>query len=239
MKKEYNTRNTLHEAIRQEEAVRPPMPADLNARLMQRMQKEAERKQGGKRLRRLLPWIAAACAAACLIILIAIPDNSATDDALMANKTTEKKHEKMAEVTGKAMPKPLLTAVTTPEPKLKEKKRTAEKPCQSATVGKNMTDGKETLKEIQPQDIPTTECPKDAECNLTAAADAPAKPAVSSKPRILSERDIPITRPENLKYTKEELALMKKQANEAYLKWMELELEIAKYNMEQTANNNR
>lgn len=235
MKKEYNTRNTLHEAIRQEEAVRPPMPADLNARLMQRMQKEAARKQGGKRLRRLLPWIAAAC----LIILIAIHDNSATDDALMANKTTEKKHEKMAEVTGKATPKPLLTAVTTPEPKQKEKKRTAEKSCQSATVGKNMTDGKETLKEIQPQDIPTTECSKDAECNLTAAADAPAKPAVSSKPRILSERDIPITRPENLKYTKEELALMKKQANEAYLKWMELELEIAKYNMEQTANNNR
>ena len=28
---------------------------------------------------------------------------------------------------------------------------------------------------------------------------------------------------------------MKKQANEAYLKWMELELEIAKHNLEQTA----
>ena len=42
-----------------------------------------------------------------------------------------------------------------------------------------------------------------------------------------------------MKYTKEEIALMKKQANEAYLKWMELELEIAKYKMEQTANNNR
>lgn len=54
-------------------------------------------------------------------------------------------------------------------------------------------------------------------------------------PRVLTERDIPITRPENLKYTKEELALMKKQANEAYLKWIELELEIARYNQEQTA----
>ena len=51
----------------------------------------------------------------------------------------------------------------------------------------------------------------------------------------LTERDIPITRPENYKYTPEELALMKKQANEAYLKWVELELEIAKHNLEQTA----
>ena len=55
----------------------------------------------------------------------------------------------------------------------------------------------------------------------------------------LTERDIPITRPENYKYTPEEIALMKKQAREAYLKWVELELEIAKYNQEQTANNYR
>ena len=56
---------------------------------------------------------------------------------------------------------------------------------------------------------------------------------------VLTERDIPITRPENYKYTPEEIALMKKQAREAYLKWVELELEIAKYNQEQTANNFR
>ena len=56
-------------------------------------------------------------------------------------------------------------------------------------------------------------------------------------PELLTERDLPITRPENYKYTPEEIALMKKQAREAYLKWVELELEIAKYNQEQTANN--
>ncbi len=56
---------------------------------------------------------------------------------------------------------------------------------------------------------------------------------------ILTERDLPITRPENYKYTPEEIALMKRQAAEAYLKWVELELEIAKYNQEQTANNYR
>ena len=53
----------------------------------------------------------------------------------------------------------------------------------------------------------------------------------------LTEHDIPITRPENYKYTPEEIALMKKQANEAYMKWVELELEIAKNNLEQTAQN--
>ncbi|WP_288276119.1 hypothetical protein [uncultured Prevotella sp.] len=59
----------------------------------------------------------------------------------------------------------------------------------------------------------------------------PAEPATE----VLTERDIPITRPENYKYTPEEIALLKRQAAEAYLKWVELELEIAKHCQEQTA----
>ena len=50
---------------------------------------------------------------------------------------------------------------------------------------------------------------------------------------MLTERDIPITRPENYRYTPEEIALLKKQADDAYVKWVQLELEIAKYNLEQ------
>ena len=57
----------------------------------------------------------------------------------------------------------------------------------------------------------------------------------SLKPAVLTERDIPITRPENYRYTPEEIALLKKQADEAYVKWVQLELEIAKYNLEQMA----
>ena len=52
---------------------------------------------------------------------------------------------------------------------------------------------------------------------------------------MLTERDLPITRPENYRYTPEEIALMKKQAREAYLKWVEIELEITRYTLEQTA----
>ena len=59
----------------------------------------------------------------------------------------------------------------------------------------------------------------------------PAEPAT----KVLTERDIPITRPENYKYTPEEIALLKRQAAEAYLKWVKLELEIAKHSQEQTA----
>ena len=51
------------------------------------------------------------------------------------------------------------------------------------------------------------------------------------KPATLSERDIPISHPENYYYTSEELARMKRQATEAYLKQMEQELEIAKCNL--------
>ena len=69
--------------------------------------------------------------------------------------------------------------------------------------------------------------------NMDLATAETAKP--QEKPVTLTERDIPVTRPENYKYTPEEMALLKKQANEAYLKWVELELEIAKYNLEQTA----
>jgi hypothetical protein len=91
---------------------------------------------------------------------------------------------------------------------------------------------------------------QDAKTTPTPTAETTTKPAVeevnkelavaeTAKPQekmvTLTERDIPITRPENYKYTPEELALMKKQANEAYLKWAQLELEIAKYNLEQTA----
>ena len=57
----------------------------------------------------------------------------------------------------------------------------------------------------------------------------------SLNPAVLTERDIPITRPENYRYTPEEIALLKKQADDAYVKWVQLELEIAKYNLEQMA----
>ena len=77
--------------------------------------------------------------------------------------------------------------------------------------------------------------------NLLAQEITPAEQHTTEKvsteePTVtLTESDIPITRPENYKHTPEELALLRKQADEAYLKWVELELEISKNNLQQTA----
>ncbi len=46
-------------------------------------------------------------------------------------------------------------------------------------------------------------------------------------PKILAETDIPITSPENLEYTPEELALIKRQERLAYVSRIRLEIEIA------------
>ena len=73
--------------------------------------------------------------------------------------------------------------------------------------------------------------------HVLAAATTVPKAVAEEKMVTMSERDIPITRPENYKYTPEELAQLKKQAAEAYLKWVELELEISKNNLQQTAQN--
>jgi hypothetical protein len=78
------------------------------------------------------------------------------------------------------------------------------------------------------KDIATKEATTEPIAENTAAE----PPHTEMTTVILTERDIPITRPENYHYTPEEIALLKKQANEAYLKWVELELEISKYTLE-------
>jgi hypothetical protein len=92
------------------------------------------------------------------------------------------------------------------------------------------------------QDAKTAQTPTAEATTMPAVEEANKELAVaeSAKPQekmvTLTERDIPITRPKNYQYTPEEIALMKKQANEAYLKWAELELEISKYNLEQASS---
>ena len=96
-----------------------------------------------------------------------------------------------------------------------------------AYIEKQVDAPDEISKEPQPEKLIAA-----TENSNTAVAQA--LPAASQS-QMLTERDIPITRPENYRHTPEELELLRKQANEAYLKWAELELEIAKYHLEQTA----
>ena len=220
MKENANIKDCLREAIRHEEMALPSMPTDINERIMRRMEQETIRKKGQKRLRKLWPWLAAACVAAFILVYTAPPEKEVTE-----SRST-------AEITEAETPKRLSTEMCSTEKRSTES-RTKEmiamaKPEKVITVKqkahKVVTAKRDTISEKKEED---------KVCNLAMAE----KAEESQKPRTISESDLPITRPENLRYTPEEIALMKRLANEAYIKWVKLELEIAKYNIEQTAYN--
>lgn len=200
----------LRDAIRLDEMEAPKMPSDLNARLMKRMAAEAPT---ASRTRKLWQWIAAACAVAFIAVFIT-PPKFGTEGAEMVAKVEKKEITAPAAVVAKAehiapvAPKAAPVAPKAPK---------AAKPAIAAPA--------------KPEAIePAVE-------HVLAAATTVPKAVAEEKMVTMSERDIPITRPENYKYTPEELAQLKKQAAEAYLKWVELELEISKNNLQQTAQN--
>ena len=205
----------LRDAIRMDEMERPQMPADLNARLMKRMGEESAKPQ---RRRMLWPWIAAACVAAVIAVYLTPPKD----------------------VVGKVNEAPVVAAkveqpVVTPEQSAATTNPTV---TQQQAMQPVQTPVKRIVAKVQPKEVEVSE-PVAEEPLLAQEVEAPVaeKKAKVERTVTLTERDIPITRPENYKYTPGEIALMKKQANEAYMKWVELELEIAKNNLEQTAQN--
>ena len=219
----------LRDALKKDEAERPQMPADLNERLMQRMATQEEKKP-----RRVIwPWIAAACVAGVMMIWLTPPKEEASPlTPLQEARGTQPKDVEMPKVEKEIEQKiaKVETEVTAPMPTPVKVRKTQVQ----TTVAKR--DVAFLAQETPTAQTPTAETPKAQsvdEASKDLAVAETVKP--QEKPVTLSERDIPITRPENYKYTPEELALMKRQANEAYLKWVELELEISKYNLEQTA----
>ena len=221
----------LRNALEMDEAERPQMPADLNERLMQRMAKEQ------KQPRRIVwPWIAAACVAGIMVIWL-MPPRATTTDVVAENTVIEQ-------------PANINKVEETPVAKVEENsvaKVETETPAPVATpVKAKGTKVKTTVVKrdaaLLAQDAKTTPTPTAETTTLPAVEEVNKELAVAetAKPQekmvTLTERDIPITRPKNYQYTPEEIALMKKQANEAYLKWAELELEISKYNLEQASS---
>ena len=213
----------LRNALEMDEAERPQMPADLNERLMQRMAKEQ------KQPRRIVwPWIAAACVAGIMVIWL-MPPRATTTDVVAENTVIEqpaninKVEENSVAKVETETPAPVATPVKAKGTKVKTTvvKRDAALLAQDAKTTPTPT-------------AETTTLPAVEEVNKELAVAETAKP--QEKMVTLTERDIPITRPKNYQYTPEEIALMKKQANEAYLKWAELELEISKYNLEQASS---
>lgn len=204
----------LRDAIRLDEMEAPKMPSDLNARLMKRMAAEAPT---ASRTRKLWPWIAAACAVAFIAVFIT-PPKFGTEGAEMVAKV--EKNEAPAQTAPTPAPAAVVAKaehIAPVAPKAAPVAPKAAKPAIAAPA--------------KPEAIePAVE-------HVLAASTTVPKAVAEEKMVTISERDIPITRPENYKYTPEELAQLKKQAAEAYLKWVELELEISKNNLQQTAQN--
>ena len=215
----------LRDAIRLEEEALPPMPADLNARLMQRVAKEE------KKPRRIVwPWIAAACAAGVLMIWLTPPKVTPED-------VVAKQKPKVEQQT----PSPALPSngkeVVSPEAfKVEESaiaKAETEKASRRTTPRQEKTENTQMTPPSQAEE-PATDLLAVQETEVSTPLPSGEGQGGGSVV-MLTERDIPITRPENYKYTPEEIALLKQQANEAYLKWVELELEISKYTLEKMA----
>lgn len=201
----------LRDAIRMDEMELPQMPADLNARLMKRLGEEQAKPQ---RRRMLWPWIAAACVAAVVAVYLT-PPKTVVDEVNETPVVAAKVEQPAVEPAQTNVPQPEIQPAQAPVKRIVAKVQPKKSEAPS----------------VMPQEKPVmTE-------QLLAQETKPAEKKVEEKSVTLTERDIPITRPENYKYTPEEIALMKKQANEAYMKWVELELEIAKNNLEQTAQN--
>lgn len=212
----------LRDAIRMEEAEMPQMPADLNARLMQRMAQEPRK----ARTRTIWPWIAAACVAGVMMIWLTPPKEQMPTVAMQT--PSQQTPSPTLPLNGKEEVSAEVSKVEEPVVAKVEKKEVPQRTPRAKKV-------QDTQKTLTPQAADV--------CNDLAAVQEQEEstPLPSGEGQkgeavvTLTEHDIPITRPENYKYTPEELALMRKQANEAYLKWVQLELEISKYNLEQTA----
>jgi hypothetical protein len=204
----------LRDAIRLDERERPQMPADLNARVMQKV----EQKSHASRTRKLWPWIAAACAAGVIAIFLTPPkDTPEVNKGTTVAVNVEQPKESLDSEAQESEIEKSESQTASPQKVIKQKG--------------NLAPGKSAKQQYRPA---TTN-------NLLAQETTPAEQPITEKtsteePTVtLTESDIPITRPENYKHTPEELALLRKQADEAYLKWVELELEISKNNLQQTA----
>lgn len=219
MKERYNDTD-LREALRRKYSDTPQLPSDFMASMKQRMEADVHEDQKPAPTIRRWRWMAAA---ACLLFIIGIgftlwPKHEAqTVQPQVAQKIEQPQTEQPKATEPQVVEPEAIEPETFQEPQA-EPAKVRTQPLVTKAEPKTELAKAETTTE------PTEEI----------IVDTPPAPETDMA-QTLTERDIPITRPENYKYTPEELALLKKQASEAYLKWVELELEISRYTLEQTA----
>ncbi|MBQ4392817.1 MAG: hypothetical protein II826_06900 [Prevotella sp.] len=214
----------LHEALRQEAAELPPIPDDLNDRVLQRIGSQQKRPA---KVHRLWPCVAAACVAAVMVVLMMPPGASPPAPLAKGREVVMPDTQKVEEPVIAKVETTIAQPTAKPAKVKKTRRQTAAAERDTLLIAQEA---------IALTDAPEAEAPLAAATPTVPDGFPTEEPKPTEpKPVTLTERDIPITRPENYHYTPEELALMRRQANEAYLKWIQLELEIAKYNQEQMA----
>ncbi len=263
MNKDYHSLQqdeNLREALRQEEAALPQMPADLNDRLMKRLHHEKR-----QRHYRVWPWVAAACVAAVMVVWLLPPKEKGSEAmtgsgelAVQTNSPTIEQGVNIDLQETKDIASPIMAQdQRIANPKIRDRRiansterkevanpteritnpDTRNRRIANSTERTEQNKHSETAQKAEvlfAQEKPAEQHKEVVACEEKSTTDLPRSQA---KPQqvVLTERDIPISRPENYRYTPEEIALMRRQANEAYVKWMELELEIMKYQYEQVA----
>ena len=222
--------DNLREAVRHREQRQPPLPAGLNERLMQRIEKEVPAKPENTR-RQVWLWMAAASVAAIMIVLLMSPKEN-SDEATPCSGEFAIRQNGIGDLKSPQAEK--YHRIINPDTQDSRIANSSE----LKAIAKSKMENKPKRK-VAPRQEPLLAVDQ-GDRSLDSVQNHGPVPLIhqaEAKPTVLTERDIPITRPENYRYTPEEIALLKKQANEAYIKWMQLELEIAKHNLEQTANN--
>lgn len=170
---------------------------------------------------RLIPWIAAACAAGILVIFLTPPKNGDTATARKApvTDTVSAQPPRQPAPTADIRKENNLTATASPAVKKKPAQKRAE------------TDTPDTGSACGPDEAPA----KAVRRNITGPMPAAISMDGGSPNRIISETDLPITNRENFEYTAEEIEQIRRLSKKAYLARMRLEVEIARYNLKQTA----
>ena len=226
--------DNLREAIRRREQKQSTMPADLNERLMRRLGPTPNPSPREGRTKSPPYWGRLVGAAACLLIIIGI------GVALMPSKESPSSGEFAIRQDGVGdlkSPEAIKNhRIANPNTQDSRITNSIEPKAMAVAESKTVRKSKKKAAPIQTASIEQKDSSLFTLHSSLQKNDSSLFTLHSSlKPAVLTERDIPITRPENYRYTPEEIALLKKQADDAYVKWVQLELEIAKYNLEQMA----
>lgn len=197
-----NTKEKEFEDI--ELMLKPDCEFHASEKLKEKVMDEAEKCSRPSALR-FVPWLVAACVAGVLVVFLTPPKS--TEQRIAAPKSIAKVERVVKEVS-----------------------KPADSPATVSVAGEK-TETPQPVRRAKPRAVPSVPI-EQQNVQMVATEVAPQQMAVAeAKPevvqvKVVDERNIPITRPENLRYTPEEIEQLKRQAREAYLKWMQLEMEI-------------